>query len=948
MATKKIPTFESNLNIKSGFKAPVLKDATVSILQSVNDISQDHLDIKAAKEGEQQGFEQVEKGTLDIKEAMKKPNTIRGSAFKKGASSSFIAKTEQQYETELAQLKNENIFDIDTFNKKAKKLRDQILSTTPADLQQAIGQGFDQKFTKNQIDINTQSFIRGKEEELKIETDRIVDLNNKIYEGIISNSDDVEEMVAKVAFHLDQLYNVNKTIDVQTLSAFQDSLYKSILTAEIKRSYEATPNLSKEKFIEALEKDGYKTFIKDLKTSYQDEIKKALPQFKIPDTMDPKLIAGVISDLKSEFREMVDSRKSESLVAETSFTKTIETALQNDTPIDQAMPLPALYKIAEENFWDNEKVEAMLNVYKQAELTQTFTKNYKTMNIDLLTDTIKDYKEVYNALDQSSTEDQLKGLALQDSIKILEDRSQALKNVIGNPNPYKVLGTDGIIDITNINETTSTELKNRRIKTANKLSVPVELIPLVDQNEIKALTSQLASNDINAVNQTINLITSLKLDNNIDVLQEILEAEGVSSRATIIEIALELPDGAERSMMLEAEIRKEEIKTILDSRKDGSKGSKDTNNKKKLSDHLTEMNINSMSDKAKAINFYETIIDYQISKGVDFDNAMKKADELYQRAFRPVEYSDGKFVIIPHSLYENGSVDKSISKLDNIKQDPVAYNFVCDETQTFAQCESAFQNALNVEREGTQLVLKSSVNDADLGTTGQTFSMAGEQLSNGDYAVVPMLIEMDSEKQLPVQVSKKFAKGWNYNINQGSPNEQGSWKQTFNSDAVIKEIPEFEKNRNVNDTPIEEIQKSILEIVGGDREAFKNKRDEMLAYEEKEKTTRAFYASITNQAGYIDGGAMNIAAMEYGQEVVVNGILLKNAQPNAKWTEWELDYLSKFDDLDGLENPRVKDYVINKWSELQSQGGYSGKGTGAKLPPAASLYMLVKEAERSL
>ena len=191
MATKKIPTFEPSMKIKSGFKAPVLKDATVSILKSVNDIAQDHLDIKAAEQGQQQGFEQIEKGTIDIKKAMAKPNTIRGAAFKKGASSSFIAKTEQQYETDLAQLKNENIFDIETFNKKAGKLKDEILSKTPASLQQAIGQGFDQKFTKNQIDINTKTFVREKEEELKIETDRIIDLNNRIYEGIISGSDDV-------------------------------------------------------------------------------------------------------------------------------------------------------------------------------------------------------------------------------------------------------------------------------------------------------------------------------------------------------------------------------------------------------------------------------------------------------------------------------------------------------------------------------------------------------------------------------------------------------------------------------------------------------------------------------------------------------------------------------------------------------------------------------------
>jgi hypothetical protein len=948
MAVKKIPTYETSGKISSGFKAPKLKDGTVSILKSINSLAQDHLDIKAAEEGQQEGYQAVDKGTVDINEAMAKPNTIRGAAFKKGASSSFIAKTEQEYETQLTELKNNNLYDSEKFNTEALKLRETFLKKTPASLQQAIGTGFDKQAGRFNTQINTNSFLRQEAEDLKIETDRLVDLTNKIHEGILAGDDDVEELVAKFMFHTNQLYNVDKKIDIQVLEQFQNSFFKSVITAEIKKSFEDTPNISKEEFIKELEEDGYKSYLKDLKVVYEDEIKKGLPQFKIPETLDPRLFSEIISDLKSDFREMVEARKSESALAQTNVTKTLNNALENDTPINEAMPLPNLYKIAEDNFWDNETLESYLNLYKQAELTQTYTKNHKTMSVDELTDTIDQYKILEGLLDNTKPEDQIKKLALMDSIKTLEDRNEKLKAVVGNANPYKVLGTDGIIDFNNISELTDgDELKKRRINAANKLGVPVEMIPIVDQNEISALTSALASNDINKVNDTINLLTTLKLDNNIDIVQEILEAEGVSTRATAIEIALELPDNAERSMMLEAIIRKDEIKTILDSRKDGSKGSKDQNNAKKLSDHIEKMNINSIGDKAKAIEFYEIITNYQMVEGLDFDNAMKKADELYNRSFRPIEYAEGKTIIVPHSLYEGNNVDKSIEKVNLMKSNPVEYNFLCDESQTFEQCESAFANALELDREGSQLILKSSVTDADLGTSGQTFSMAGEQNVNGEFAVMPMIVEIDPNKQVPVQTSKKFAKGWNINIDAGAPVGGGSWKKEFANENIIKEIPDFEKQRDVNDVDIKDIQKSISELVDNP-DAFKNKRDEMLAYEQKEEDTRKFYSSITQKAGFVDSGAFNIAANEFGQEDVVNGILLKNAQAGSKWTEWELNYLSKFDDLEGLENPAVQKYVMNNWKTLQAQGGYAGKGTGAKLAPGASLYLLVKEAERSL
>jgi hypothetical protein len=937
----KIPTYKSKTTVRSGFRAPQLKDATIPLLQGVNNLAQNHLDKVAATEGKESGFQEMEAGTTTIKQAEAKPNTIRGEAYKEGARASFVAKKKTEYESSLQTLYNENQYDLEAYNKGKDKIRNDLLADTPSSLQQAMTIDFDSTSAKFNRQIGTNQFVRVQQEELKIQTDRITTITNNIEEAILSGGDNVETLVAEATTILDSLYNKQKKIDVDTLSVYTDSLFGVILNAEIMAAFKATPNADKEAFIKMLENKGHKQFLKELKETYGDEIKAALPQFEIPTTISDKVLTGIVSDLNAEFREMVQSRESESIVAKERITNSITEALNDDVPIGEAVPIASIYAMAEENFWDEETIESVLNAHKQGELVQLYTKNHKTMSIDELTSQ-EDLLKVQLSLlkEDASTESGLKVLAINTALNTIEERKETLKNVIGNSNPYKVLEKDGIIDFDNITDTTHEDLKKRRIETANKLGVPVELIPLVDQNEIKNLTDGLASNDINQVDQTIELIKTLQLDNNISIVTELLEAEGVSTRANIIEIALELPQGAERSMLLEAEIRKDEIKTILSSKKDSSDAS-DVARKKDIADHINTLNITNLSDKAKAIEFYTTVINYQLANDVDFENARKKADEIYKRGFQPIELANRQSIIVPNSVVTNTEVvKKSIETVNLTINDPIGYNYQCPSGVTFSECETAFQNDVQVDREGTQLIFKSNTTDADLGTTGVTMSMETSPNEAGEVFIAPMIVEMDQSKNAEIVPSNKKAHGWDFAIPKSV-----TWKKEFKNENIVKNIPEWAKDVNPDDVPLDILQKPLDQTWNTDLKTRYEERDQ---YEKDIESTKQFYRAFATSSGFIDTGVDNITAYDPEEELVVAGILLKNGQSGSQWTEWELDYLSRFDDLDGLQVPAVKEYVINNWTKLQNDGGYAGKGNGARLSPAASLFLLIKEAERTL
>lgn len=309
MAPKKIQTYESNqINTRSGFRAPTLKDATVGILQGVSRVTNDVLDKRAAEEGKTQGFTDVNKGSVTIKQAEAKPNTIRGAAYKDGARASFVAKKKNEYETALTEVYNQNKFDSEKYNKEKDRLRSELLTATPLNLQQGLSIDFDSTSNKFKRQIDTNLFNREEAEQLKNQTDRLTTIIDRIEDGIIrpedSTGDGVEADVAEAFALLNGLYNTQKKIDVKTLGTYTDLIFNNILNAEIKNAYEAAVKQGKgAEFIENLDKGGHKTFLKEIGEVYGDEIKKALPQFEVPSTISESAKEKIIKSLQIEEKQ---------------------------------------------------------------------------------------------------------------------------------------------------------------------------------------------------------------------------------------------------------------------------------------------------------------------------------------------------------------------------------------------------------------------------------------------------------------------------------------------------------------------------------------------------------------------------------------------------------------------------------------------------------------------
>ena len=177
----KIPTYKSQTNFRSGFRAPQLRSAVTNITKPLVEMSNQILDKKAATEGREQGFKDVNEGKVNINEAEKKSSfTIRGAAYKEGARKSFVAKTKNDYETQLTSLYNEHKLDIEKFNKEKDKLRTDILKNTPSSLQEAITIDFDGESNKFNSQIQTNIFNREESEQLISQTNRLETLQDKI------------------------------------------------------------------------------------------------------------------------------------------------------------------------------------------------------------------------------------------------------------------------------------------------------------------------------------------------------------------------------------------------------------------------------------------------------------------------------------------------------------------------------------------------------------------------------------------------------------------------------------------------------------------------------------------------------------------------------------------------------------------------------------------------
>ncbi len=945
MAVRKIPTYQSQKVVKSTFKPPQLQDGTRTILKAVNDLAQDHLDVKAAKEGEEKGFQDLQSGATTIQQAESKLGTIRGDAYKKGARAAFVAQTKDNYETQLTQLYDENQFDIDTFNSKSKKLRDEILRNTPSNLQQLIVLDFDSAANRINNSIGSNIFNRQIAEDVKIQTDRITNLGVQIEQSIMADPGhplygQAERLVAEQFGILNTLYNEQKIIDVATLGQYTQTIFDEILKTEITKAYNQLPIADREAFITSLATpEGVQKYIDEAKQIYGDEIKEALPQFEIPSTIDDSKIAGLVSDLNVIHKDTIKKFNRERETFKISFENRIAEALEDGVDIRTAVPFSTLADAQQQYLLSDDEVQALTDIYTEATLVESYTRNIVKMEhgdlesrISLIDGTLL---ELANKTDPES---QIKISALNKAKDMMLAQVNNLEQIANSNNPHKEAGTGNI----NFQDgpVNAEELKERHLNTAEKVGLnDVRLIPIVDAEEITWFKDNLNSNDIDKRRNAIALLKQLELDNNINIMSELdLSLE--------MEIALELPPGEEQSALLVAIMTEDSIKATvdgLDQKKTGLTTSttvvdmlaKDTDF---VNAHISKGYL----EYAKIIGFYDKMINYYIANEMTYTEAKKMADKVYNQGFEPQALENGQVIVMPNApTIDKASKQNALEQINFVIANPILNNYVPNDNMTLSENETAFSQNVTADRQGTQYFFINSVNDADLGTNGGAMTQAHSIGENGKYATTPIVVEMDPNKQNVIQSSDVFAYGFDKTIT--------GWQENFNNELILKESVEDTRSQ-----PFVLDGTSLKEKVDTNKDGRVSK-SEMSNYkkqqkensvENRNKITAEYYSSIALENSYVEQGVESVTAYDPDKTATVNGIMLKNAQENTTWTNWELEYLSQFEDYDILDNEDARNYVKEQWADIRAQGGFAGVGTGARLSPSLTLYVILKQWEQ--
>lgn len=948
MAVRKIPTYQSQKQVGATFKPPVLQDGTRSILKGINDLAQNHLDKKAAEQGQEQGFTDLQSGATTIQQAETKLGTIRGDAYKKGARAAFVAKTKNNYETQLTQLYDENKYDIDSFNSKSQKLRNDILKTTPSNLQQLIVLDFDEAANRINNSIGSNIFNRQLAEDVKVQTDRITNIGVQLEQSILAKEGDPlfgqsEKLVAEQFSILNTLYNEQKIIDVATLGQYTQTIFDEILKAEITSAYEKLPIADREAFITSLSTpEGVQKYIDEAKATYGDEIKQALPQFEIPSTIDDSKVAGLVSDLNIMHKEMVKKFTRERETFMTSFENRVAEALEDGEDIRTAVPIASLAQAQQQYLLSDEEVQMLTDIYTEATLVESYVKNIDKMDHNDLETKIELIDLSLELMAEDTDPDsQIKISAMNKAKDLIQDQIETLETIINDKNPHAKAGS-GTISLTDGPQSID-DLKTRQQDTADKVGVTdTKLIPLVDDSEIDWFKNNLNSNDINNRKGALQLLKQLEIDNNISIMTELdLSLE--------MEIALELPAGEQQDALLEAIITEGEIKATVEglpTKKTGLGENEKVVDKLAMDNDFVSAHISKGHvEYAKVLGFYDKMINYYIANGVSYQEARKMTDNMYNQGFQPQALDNGQIITMPNSpIIDEKTKLNSLEQINFIMSNPILNNYVPNTNMTLSENESAFLQSVTAERQGTQYYFVNSVTDADLGANGGAMTGAGPLNENGKYVTHPIIVELDPNKQNAVKPSDTFAYGFDKTIT--------GWTQSFNNDMILKD--------SVDDTRSQENTfvldgTSLKEKMDTNKDGIVQK-SEMKAYKEQKKTnsvdnknkiTAEWYASLALENSYASAGVDSVTVYDPDKEATVNGIMLKNAQEKATWTDWELEYLSQFEDYDLLDNEDARNYVKQEWNDIRSQGGFAGVGTGARLSPSLSLYIILRQWEEN-
>jgi hypothetical protein len=983
---------------QASFVRPQIQDNITPLLKKVVSAGNDYLDKKASAEGLEQGqadmaaSENFENAKTNLTKAESKFNTIRGSAYKEGARLAFIVKAENQMTEGLNIIERENL-DSQSFTKAAEKYKQKFIKNLPSNMMTGITQTFDKAIMEKRIALENAEYQKEVDENTKVLLDQVVSNTNNFVTAY-KNGEDVEKMVTDNMVIINSLYNNQKQITLDTVSKFIDTDFNNLAQAMIESKFENLTTVEEKKaFVESLLKDGGADIIKDIHKIYGDELKAVFPKFKYPNYIDESLIkslttgftANINGDIKKYKYEIGQYKKKTQVI--------LEQAMEDDISVDDALPDSVIFQTMNKYFADEDDIQSILDNKALFALTQEYTSGWKDMNVGALGVTIKQHREdIKKYTNSTNSEDQTKLVALNTAIDFLERKEQELKTLLQrDANFYETLEFESF---DNQNPEHDAEwLAERQKNAAIHMGVPVNQVPLMNQKEMGSIVAGLQSKDINEMRSTIEAIKTLEIDKKVRLYNSIFTVDGIAKHSRLYELAMTTEDDQQNlimQMIITMDEYKESVPDQANWEKEIGAKSLDALNGKLMadSDFMAEHADKSIIERNKVLEFYKAVILHQFGanpKDMTYADAKAQADQLWASGWKKLTIANGS-VDISHGQIDGNtiteeSLNATIETANSSLEEPIdnlSLN-ISNSNNTLSEIEDAVKDGTVWQQQGDELILTQNNSDADLGFAGTGVTQINPANENGEQTATDVKIDLtnntnESDTQ-STTTNKHSGPAWNkdYVIKDFKDNDLVI-KNSEDVDAEIDEqVIEVGKELDILRASLSEVETQIKQIKKETIQGGADRSDELatledLAEQRKEEIadletvygpitgkidrnelTENFYKNIHLENKYFVPGVKNVTAHTGMKTLqVMNGIFLKNIQKGATWTEWELDYLSKFGDYQLLANTEIRKEFIKQWNIVRENGGYATKGTGAKVSPAVSTYLILKNIKKEI
>ena len=946
MAVKKIPTYDSNKQVRSTFDPPKLQSAIPSIMKSMTDMGHNILDKQAAEEGELKGYQEYTDGTTqkDIKQITNKTEfTIRGQAYQKGAQNAFIAKTSQETDEYLGRLAiDEKVLlehDGEWFETEANKYLDKVARNTPAKLQSLLLPAIQKKITGYTTEIAGKKVISDAKKHETIQLD-VLDINKTHIKDLISQNGEAFDKFGESLGIIKGLVEQGYT-DEANLKKLKDQLILPVYQGEIIYYFNSLPDDEKVEFANKIANQGVDYFVNDneliaeLQKEYTKEVQKVLPNFQFgrpTDTQLGKMFAVAIADWKK------GQEKNESFInyAWKNFSSQIENAWKDhNTTIEQEIPRADIEKFITVHDIDKTDGDTLLRnweIFNQAELQ---TIGFQDMSLAELTNKINDNNEALKKLGNETEQDLMQYEILNMSNGVFATQINSIKQHKEDDTLYKFLTPDFKTD-------TVEDYIARRNLVAKKLGVNPESLGMFDKDEQDALKDFLKTTSTNDLISGANLLEKFGLDlNNTSVLQEL----GIDANTESILMLSQ--NKTSQKILAQSVIRFDTNETKL-------KGTEQDDAIKDEIDKLfDDENLTSLApqDYSNTHNIIKTIAyDIVANSNTNEETAVKQAYDLFKKAYEPTKINFGggdQTILVPAPLKEKFDLTKSY--IEDMIGNEVKYGLFLPKGKLIEQID--FSKVYFEQRNGKLVMVQKD----DDGFTTVPIQVKGAQNESGNISLDRIAISMDPDGRYVADKNNYKNSTWDHPIT-SKANEILSAPKVLNNEYKDDAVSDLQMIIN-------DLKEEIAEIDAGQgpdaiKHALKMGPEQKLNYYQSElqnlitdkdinpnanEDFEISYFKLAYESEFADPFTQHITNNS-NQQMTISGILLKNSQPNSTWTEDELIYLSGYSGYNDLLDPAVRQYVVDNWAEMRDNGGFETLRTGYKLTPAGTLYVLVQDA----